>query len=93
MNNFEDKFNFEKIDLYSDLTQWELVNPNISPNNLNLIFSQKFFGVVEDFRENIIFVGGIYDNEIKENDINNNIKRMNIKYYINKNTIEKSDIQ
>ena len=92
MNNFENKFNFEKIDLYSDLTQWEVVNPNISPNTLNLIFSQKFFGVVEDLRENIIFIGGIYDNDNKENDINSR-ERMNLQYNINKNTIEKSDIE
>ena len=29
------------------------------------MFCQKFFGVVEDFRENIVFVGGMYDKDIK----------------------------
>ena len=96
-NNFENIFNFERIDLYTESAQWELINPNISPNALNLVFSQKFFGVVEDFRQNIIFVGGIYDND-NDNDKNkedniSNIERMNIQYNINKNMIEKSDIE
>ena len=92
MNKSENIFNFEKIDIYSDSAQWEIITPNISPNALNLVFSQKFFGVVEDFRENIIFVGGIYDNDHKENDINNSVHKY-IQYNINKNMIEKSDIE
>ena len=92
MNKYENIFNFEKIDIYSDSAQWEVVTPNISPNSLNLVFSQKFFGVVEDFRENIIFVGGIYDNDNKENNINNSECKY-MQYNINKNMIEKSDIE
>ena len=92
INNFENNINFEKIDLFSRSEDWELVNPQISPNIVNCLFCQKFFGVVEDFRENIIFVGGIYDNDNKENDINKN-EFMNLQYNISKNLIEKSDIQ
>ena len=90
--NNETIFNFEKIDLSSESTEWEIIQPEISENVLNSIYSQKFFGVVEDFKENIIFVGGIYDNENKENDINNN-NRMYLQYNTNINKIEKSDIQ
>ena len=91
LNNDND-FNFEKIDLLSESSEWEIIKPEISPNVLNSIFSQKFFGVVEDFKENIIFVGGIYDNENRENDINNN-NRMYLHYNTNINTIETSNIQ
>ena len=91
INNFENIINFEKIDLSSPSEEWELVNPQISPNIVNCLFCQKFFGVVEDFRENIIFVGGIYDNDNKENDNNKN-EFMNLQYNISKNLIEKSDI-
>ncbi len=91
INNFENIINFEKIDLSSPSEEWELVNPQISPNIVNCLFCQKFFGVVEDFRENIIFVGGIYDNDNKEKDNNKN-EFMNLQYNISKNLIEKSDI-
>jgi hypothetical protein len=48
---------------------------------------------VEDYRENIIFVGGIYDNDIdnKENGIEGEL--MNLQYNITKNTVEKSDVK
>ena len=84
-------FNFEKIDLSFNSGKWELVSPQISPNLTNSVFCQKFFGVVEDFRENIIFVGGIYDYDFKENDEKD--KRMNLQYNINKNMMEESDLQ
>ena len=93
INNFENIFNFEKIDLYSHSAEWELIKPNIAPNITNYIFRQQFFGVVEDYRENIIFVGGIYDNDIdnKENGIEGEL--MNLQYNITKNTVEKSDVK
>ena len=94
INNFNNIFNFEKIDLNSHSAEWELINPQISPNIINTIFYQKFYGLVEDFRENIIFIGGIYNNNKNgsESDINNN-ECMNIQYNINKNIMEKSDIE
>ena len=100
-NTFDNILNFEKIDLYSDNAQWEVIIPNIPQNIVNIIFSQKFFGVV-NCEDNIIFIGGIYD---KNNDNNNDNDKsrddlmhqenelMNLKYNINKNIIEKSNIK
>ena len=97
-NNFDNIINFEKIDLYKPSSEWELIVPEISPNILNSLFSQKFFGIIEDCKENIIFVGGIHDKDIDNNNNNskeNNIYEeiMNLQYNIKKNMIEKSDIQ
>ena len=87
-NENENDFNFEKIDLYSPNLKWEVVTPKKSPN-LRTVFFQKFFGVVEDYRQNIIFVGGIYD---KESNLEDN-ECTNLQYNTNTNTIEKSDIE
>ena len=92
VNNFSNVFNFEKINLKSKSAEWELVNPQISPDISNSVFSQKFFGIVEDLNENIIFVGGMMDNNDKKSEISNN-ECMNIQYNINKNMIEKSIIE
>ena len=92
VNNFSNEFNFEKINLKSKSAEWELVNPQISPDICNSVFSQKFFGIVEDLNENIIFVGGMMDKNDKKNDINNN-ESMNFQYNINNNIIEKSNIE
>lgn len=85
----DDKFSFEKLNLENlDKQKWEIVYPDIQPSlGGESVFSQKFFGVVEDFRQNILFLGGIYDK-------NNNLldKNMCLKYNINKNMMEKSDI-
>ena len=89
-----DSFNFEKIDLNSKTAKWELVTPIISPSIKDSVFCQKFFGVVEDFRENIVFVGGMYDKDIKGSSSNTDSKEcMNFQYNINKNMIENSDIK
>ena len=87
-NDNDNDFNFEKIDLYSKNAKWEVVTPRRSPN-LRTVFCQKFFGVVEDYRQNIIFVGGIYD---KENNLEDD-ECTNLQYNTNTNTIEKSDIE
>ena len=92
VNNFSNEFNFEKINLKSKSAEWELVSPQISPDICNSVFSQKFFGIVEDLNENIIFVGGMMDKNDKKNDINNN-ESMNFQYNINNNIIEKSNIE
>ena len=92
VNNFSNVFNFEKINLKSKSAEWEIVNPHISPDVNNSVFSQKFFGVEEDLNENIIFVGGMMDNNDKKSEVNNN-EYMNIQYNINKNMIEKSIIE
>ena len=89
------QFNFERIDL-NNLTNsyWEIIYPKISPNLGEYIYNQKFYGVVEDYNQNIIFIGGIYDNtknySFEDND--NNMEIMNIRYNIPKNIMEKSDI-
>ena len=83
-------YNFEKINLYEENSEWEIVNPRISPNILNLNFSQKFFGLIEDKNENIIFVGGIYDNNV-EKDINKN-NYFFLQYNADENIIEKSNM-
>lgn len=100
INNFDNIINFEKIDLYKPSAEWEIIVPEISPNVLNSLFSQKFFGVIEDCKENIIFVGGIHDKDkVTDNNNNNSIENtiyeeiMNLQYNTNKNMIEKSDIQ
>ena len=71
-----------------------MVTPIISPSIEDSVFCQKFFGVVEDFRENIVFVGGMYDKDIKGSSSNTDSKEcMNFQYNINKNMIENSDIK
>ena len=88
--NYESGFNFERIDLDSNSNGvWELITPKCSPEDLKFVFNQKFFGVVEDFKQNIIFVGGMYDDN-KENE-NSESERMNMQYNICENKIEKSD--
>ena len=64
-------FILKKLNL-KNTSNWEVVYPETSPKVINSVFSQKFFGIVEDFKDNIIFVRGIYDNNNKENDINEN---------------------
>ena len=84
----ENKFSIERINL-GNLTQdkWEIIYPNISPQLGNNVYSQKFFGVVEDYGQNIIFLGGInYEDE------NDNNKFMCTKYNIFRNTMDKSNI-
>ena len=87
-----DKYSIEKINLNNlDNTAWEIIYPNISPQLGDNVYNQKFFGVVQDYRKNIIFLGGIYDNLRNDNSEENKIK-MNTKYNIKKNTMDISDI-
>ena len=89
----DNKFSIEKIDLnVSQNPEWEIIYPNVSFLAKQNVFCQKFFGLVEDYSQNIIFLGGIYDNTRDENFGENDIK-MNIRYNVNKNQIEKSDIK
>ena len=87
-----DQFSLEKIDLNNLANPiWEIIKPKISPSIGENVYSQKFFGVVEDYKQNIIFLGGIYDNSRSLSDGDDSPK-MNTRYNISKNTIEKSDI-
>ena len=90
-NKYSNEYNFEKINLLSeDNPEWELVKPQISPDILNLDFTQKFFGLLEDKNENIIFIGGIYDNNIEDNIGFNNY--FNLQYNVEDNSIERKDM-
>ena len=86
------KFSIERINLNNMAqSKWEIIYPNISPQIGDKVYNQKFFGIIEDYKRNIIFLGGIYDNtQNKTGEENNPI--MNMKYNINKNTIDNSDI-
>ena len=91
----DDRFSLERINL-NDLGKscWEIIYPNISPLLKDNVYNQKFFGVVEDYNQNILFIGGIYGNLNSQNNGDNKGKKniMNTRYNIIKNTIEKSDI-
>ena len=86
------KFSIERINLNNMAqSKWEIIYPSISPQIGDKVYNQKFFGIIEDYKRNIIILGGIYDNtQNKTGEENNPI--MNMKYNINKNTIDNSDI-
>ena len=84
-----DAFTIEKTDITSENPTWILIKPNI-----NLLFgNQKFFGVINNNNSNIIFIGGNMYNEdsfIENNNNGNN--KYNLKYDVNLNTIEPTNI-
>jgi len=82
----ESKFSIKKFN-FGNLTEvkWEIIYPIISPQ-LGCLQS-KFYGVVEDYGQNIIFLGVIY-----YEDLNNNNKYMRTKYNTFRNIMEKSNI-
>jgi len=86
------KFSIERINLTNAAqSKWEIIYPELSPKIGDKVYNQKFFGIIEDYKRNIIFLGGIHDNnENKTGEENNPI--MNMKYNVNKNTIDNSDI-
>ena len=89
----DDSYNFERLNLNNlENPSWEIIYPNISPNLGENVYCQKFFGLVEDYKQNIIFIGGIYDNSSNYAYEENNMKIMNTRYNIAKNLVEKSDI-
>ena len=85
-SNSNEKFTFEKTDIYSEDHTWEICEPNISSLKMN----QKYFGVAQ-YNGDIIFIGGNLDLEGEEDKENLN-ERKNYKYNINEETIEESDI-
>ena len=90
-----DKYSLERINLKKlESPLWEIIYPKISQKLLDNVYNQKFFGVVEDFKKDIIFVGGIYDYYSNNNaeDNENEKKTMNTKYNVKKNMMEISDI-
>ena len=82
-----DAFTIEKTDITSENPSWILIKPNI-----NLLFgNQKFFGVINN-NSNIIFIGGNMYNEDSFIENNNGNNKYNLKYDVNLNTIEPTDI-
>ena len=92
IENQDDKEN--KID-EQDNDKWEIIYPDISPQLGNNVYNQKFFGIAEDYKKNIIFLGGIYDNSrMLKNDGNEkeNKEIMSTRYNTKKNMMELSDV-
>ena len=79
-------YNFEKINLINENEEWENIKPKINSDISDSIFSQRFFGLLEDNNENIIFLGGIYDNDNDNSNLN-----YNLQYNVDKNLIGKNE--
>ena len=82
-----EELTFEKINLGKENSKWEILNPILAPSIANNKMNQKFFGVVKNDDDNILFLGGNVDDE-GENEEN----LYNYKYNIQENSIEPSDI-
>ena len=81
--NSRNNFSFERIDLNKGRSEWELMTPNF--NYMVKEMDQKFFGIVKNDDNNILFLGGNMD----ENEDKN---KYNYSYNIKSNEIELSDI-
>ena len=82
-HKFYNEYNIEKINLISKNPKWKLIKPKFDSDMTKLISSQKYFGLVKDNEENIIFLNGADDNQ----NINDNIF---LKYNAEENIIEKN---
>ena len=80
---YSSEYSIEKINLISTIVEWEIIRPKFDSDITNLISSEKYFGIVQDKDENIIFLGGVNDSE----NINDNIF---MKYNAEENMIEKN---
>ena len=80
-NNYE--FTLEKTNITSEKPEWELIKPDLTVLESQKL-NQKFFGVINDKNENILFLGGNMDEDKNE--------KYNYKYNINNNVIESSNI-
>ena len=83
-----DRFSLEKTDLNSNKPEWVLITPkfDFSINNEQKL-NQNFFGVSKDDEDNIIFLGGIMDNNSSNSSI-----IFNYKYNTSLNSIEVSNV-
>ena len=86
LKKIENDYSFEFTDLNSE-PKWEFIKPKI---NFNLNFNQQLFGLAKDKNNNIIFIGGIFDDKYN-NMKNKNI--MNFMFDVNKNEIILSDVK
>ena len=84
---YSSELNIEKIDISKAISQWEIIKPKINYDIKEFIFAQKFFGLIEDKNENIIFLGGKYEN----NNENNSDFNLILMYNVNNNLIEKNE--
>ena len=83
---YSSKLNIEKINISETIPKWEIINPEINSDIKQIIYSQKFFGLIEDKNENIIFFGGQYENNDTNPDFN-----LIMQYNIKENLIEKNE--
>ena len=83
---YSSKLNIEKINISETIQKWEIINPKINSDIKQIIYSQKFFGLIEDKNENIIFFGGQYENNNTNADLN-----LILQYNIKNNLIEKNE--
>ena len=83
---YSSKLNIEKINISETIPKWEIINPEINSDIKQIIYSQKFFGLIEDKNENIIFFGGQYENNDTNTDFN-----LIMQYNVKNNLIEKNE--
>jgi len=70
------KFSLERINSNSlSQPKWEILCPRISNDLESNTFRQKFYGLVEDINQNIIFLGGIYETPNSNENDNNEIMK------------------
>ena len=81
--NNNDEFTLEKTNITSEKPEWEIIKPNLNILE-NQKLNQKFFGVINDKDENILFLGGNMNEDKNE--------KYNYKYNIDTNNIESSNI-
>ena len=91
-NSISNKNNYtiETTDLTSNKGKWKLIKPKFSYNAINSSFNQQLFGVCKDKDDNIIFLGGKFNNDEEEEDIKN---KKNFMYNVTNNTIGISQIK
>ena len=92
INSINDKNNYtlEMTDLTSNEGRWKLIKPKLSYNVMNTTFCQQSFGICKDKDDNIIFLGGKFNNNENDLSINDN---WNFMYNIINNTIGLSQVK
>ena len=84
----QNEYSFECTELYSNNeNKWELIKPKLNFNNL---FNQQLFGVAKDKNDDIVFLGGKFNDEYVNIDYQ---KAMNFKLDTKKNEIAISEIK
>ena len=82
------EYSFEYTELYSNIeNKWELIKPKI---DFNKWFNQQLFGVAKDKNNDIVFLGGKFNDEYINIDYQ---KAYNFKLNTNKNEIALSEVK